>query len=97
SSVIAHDLKTPLGTITGYLELLRDDYGNKLNSEANDLIREVMGGSARIVLHEVLADSKAVIDQKGAEIESGQLPTIHGDKSQMWQLFKNLIGNSMKF
>jgi len=37
------------------------------------------------------------IKEKNAVIESGKLPRVSGDESQMIQLFQNLISNSIKF
>jgi light-regulated signal transduction histidine kinase (bacteriophytochrome) len=37
------------------------------------------------------------IKESGASVESGDLPTIEADISQMTQLFQNLIGNALKF
>jgi signal transduction histidine kinase len=43
----------------------------------------------------------AVIDasvrETGAELSSGELPVVMGDRSQLVQLLLNLIGNSLKY
>lgn len=49
------------------------------------------------VLSEVVANLKAAIEECGATIESDELPTITGNKSELVQLFQNLISNAIKF
>ena len=39
----------------------------------------------------------ALIDENGAQIETGPMPTVSCDKQQMTQLFQNLIGNAIKY
>jgi PAS domain S-box-containing protein len=49
------------------------------------------------VTREVLSDLEARIEQLGAVVEVGPLPTLEADPMQMRQLLQNLIGNAMKF
>jgi signal transduction histidine kinase len=51
----------------------------------------------RAVLAQTLAGLGAAIRESGAEITQGELPTVHGDESQLVQLFQNLIGNARKY
>ena len=51
---------------------------------------------ARIV-REVLSDLEVRVEQTGASIEVGFLPTIEADPLQMRQLFQNLLSNALKF
>ncbi|GAB4044326.1 hypothetical protein GCM10028810_10190 [Spirosoma litoris] len=37
------------------------------------------------------------IQQTGAQIQVGSLPTLPGDASQLGQLFQNLLSNALKF
>jgi PAS domain S-box-containing protein len=50
-----------------------------------------------VVVQNAMGDLELVISQKGAIIESDNLPTIDAIPSQMSQLFVNLISNSLKF
>ncbi|MVT08489.1 sensor histidine kinase [Chitinophaga tropicalis] len=49
------------------------------------------------VLKSVLQEYDLLIEQKNAVVKCGQLPAIMGIRSQLEQLFRNLIGNSLKF
>jgi signal transduction histidine kinase len=48
-------------------------------------------------LKQALANLQSAIEECGAGISSGQLPTVLGDEVQLVQLFQNLIGNAIKF
>ena len=37
------------------------------------------------------------IEETGARIEAGELPTVHGDESLLRSLFQNLLANSLRF
>jgi light-regulated signal transduction histidine kinase (bacteriophytochrome) len=49
------------------------------------------------VLRQVLADLGPRIRECGAEIALEPLPALHGDASQLGQLFQNLLGNALKY
>jgi signal transduction histidine kinase len=46
---------------------------------------------------EVVTDLEARITELDAVVEVGELPTIAADRTQMRQLFQNLISNALKF
>ena len=48
-------------------------------------------------LREVMSDLEATIEETGATIEAGELPTIEADALQMRQLLQNLLSNALKF
>ena len=49
------------------------------------------------VVSRVLSDLEVTIHSKNARVEVGKLPLIQGRKSQLGQLFQNLISNAVKF
>ena len=124
ASVASHDLQEPLRTVTGFVELLRQKYGNRLDAEAdqfidfavdgakqmqtliNDLLaysrvgtrgRELTPTDAGAALRQALGNLDASIQETGAEITRGEMPTVRADHTQLVQLFQNLIGNALKF
>jgi hypothetical protein len=40
---------------------------------------------------------EVAIEESGAEVTQGRLPTVLGDRSQLVQLLQNLIGNAIKY
>jgi len=46
---------------------------------------------------QVLRDLAAAIEEAGATIEVGDLPTVTADRSQLRQLFQNLVENALKY
>ena len=53
--VQSHDLKSPLFVIQGFIELLLDDYADKLDEEGQDFLRRIRGSSDQMkkVLEEI--------------------------------------------
>ena len=49
------------------------------------------------VLDQALEDLAGPITDKGADVVSGPLPAVRGDRGQLCQLFQNLVGNAIKF
>lgn len=49
------------------------------------------------VIESVLDDLEIAIDEKSAQISVSEMPIIRGDKTQLEQLFLNLISNALKF
>jgi PAS domain S-box-containing protein len=43
------------------------------------------------------ANLQAAIDEVGASVVAGELPTVLADRTQLVQVFQNLIGNALKF
>jgi PAS domain S-box-containing protein len=49
------------------------------------------------LLRGVLDDLKAALDEAGASVTHGPLPTLPGDEAQLAQLLRNLLDNAVKF
>ena len=49
------------------------------------------------VLEEVRADLRFPIEDTGARVDGGPLPTVRADPAQMTRLMANLVGNALKF
>jgi light-regulated signal transduction histidine kinase (bacteriophytochrome) len=52
---------------------------------------------AGAALRQAMDNLSASIQEVGAEVTHGQLPTVKADPSQLPQLFQNLLGNAIKF
>jgi GAF domain-containing protein len=82
------------------------DGAKRMQTLINDLLAysRVESRSAPFIatdLAEVFADTDALlrtsIEDARGEVACGELPTVNGDRSQLSQLFQNLIGNSIKY
>jgi PAS domain S-box-containing protein len=49
------------------------------------------------LLRDVLANLEVAIQESGATVTCESLPTVMADRTQMLQMFQNLIGNAIKF
>lgn len=49
------------------------------------------------VLEEVLASLQLVIEENGGQVAYDGLPAVLGDRTQIYQVFQNLIGNAFKY
>ena len=49
------------------------------------------------VFDTVLSDLSVALEEAEGEVEIAEVPTIEADRTQMDQLFRNLIGNGLKF
>ncbi|MEP6738142.1 MAG: PAS domain-containing protein [Chryseolinea sp.] len=83
---------------------------NKSSSRMHTLIRDVLNYSQLVkenqifqevnldeVVESIIAEYDLLIEQKGAVITITDLPTIQAIPLQMSQLFRNIIGNALKF
>ncbi|MET9336883.1 ATP-binding protein [Nonomuraea sp. NPDC003804] len=52
---------------------------------------------AALPLADALANLAAQIEEAGAEVTCAGLPEVTGNRSQLTQLFQNLVGNAVKF
>jgi PAS domain S-box-containing protein len=63
---VSHDMRTPLGVIIGYAEMLADGYYGNVSKEQKNVLREIVGSSDRLLVF-----IENLIGQ--AQIESGRL------------------------
>jgi two-component system sensor histidine kinase/response regulator len=66
---------------------------SRLNSQGRK--PEPLAGDS--VLEEALSGLQVFIGENGAEITSDPLPTVVADRSQLRQVFQNLVSNAIKF
>ena len=59
--------------------------------------KEINNIDCNIILTEVLADLHTAINESGTKITAGPLPVVLGYRTELKQLFQNLISNSIKF
>ncbi len=64
---------------------LSSDTSVSENADLNDVVDTVIG------------EMEILIESRSAAVRADKLPTINASRSQMGQLFQNLIGNSIKF
>ena len=123
--VASHDLKTPLRSISGFVQLLERNYADKLDQKGLHLIQRTGAAAQRLelltedllayarvssdvrpslpvdcqqVADELLCLLEAAISDSGGVVEVvGALPVVMGDRTQLLQLFLNLVGNGLKY
>ena len=80
----AHRLSDLVKALRAYSEVNRENYDFKTAD---------LGG----VVREVLSDLEAAIQESGAQVKVETLPAIEADRPRIRRLFKNLIGNAIKY
>lgn len=60
SYTVSHDLRAPLRAMNGYSQILQEDYGDKLDEEANELLRDISANAKRMgtLIDDLLAFSR---------------------------------------
>jgi PAS domain S-box-containing protein len=122
--VASHDLKTPLRSIDGFLQMLQKNHADQLDDKAGMLIQRTLNAASRlgqltddllsyarvnsevrpftlIDCTEVASDAISLLDSVIAETQAvvtiDPLPGVMGDRTQLIQLFMNLVGNGIKY
>ncbi|HQS89781.1 ATP-binding protein [Polaromonas sp.] len=122
--VASHDLKTPLRSMGGFMQILERNYADKLDEKAQSLIRRTSAAVHRLehltedllsyarlnsevrpfapvncadMVQEVVHLLDAALRQSGAQVTMDDLPEVMGDRTQLVQLFLNLVGNGIKY
>ncbi len=123
--MVSHDLKAPIVTLRGMLEIVKEQFAHKEISEIaqptehmekaikrlENLVdgvlelarvsttdRELSPVDLDVVITEVLDDYSWQIENAAATITvDGVLPWVFGNKTQLYQIFGNLVGNALKY
>ncbi len=66
-------------------------------SRAGKEKRRTSSADLKPVLDQVLLNLRGTMEKLGARVESGDLPAVHADSTELSQLFQNLIANSLKY
>jgi PAS domain S-box-containing protein len=59
--------------------------------------RNVRPTSLQLVLDQVLLNFRNSMDESGARVQSGELPEVYADPTELAQLLQNLLSNSLKY
>lgn len=82
------------------------DGAKRMQTLINDLLslsrvgtrgKPLVSTSGQEVFAEAIANLQIAIEESGASITREALPQVKGDRTQLVQLFQNLIGNAIKF
>ena len=82
------------------------DGANRMQTLINDLLtysrvgtrgQQLVPTDTGDVFEAAWANLRRAIEESGAEVTSSELPTVTGDKTQLVQLFQNLMANAIKF
>ncbi len=89
ASVVSHDLRTPLQTVGGYAELLRERYGTTLDPKAAEMLGQVLGGVQR--MEALIADLL-----KLAKVGHGELVAQPVDLGQVLERVRNDFASELE-
>jgi light-regulated signal transduction histidine kinase (bacteriophytochrome) len=66
ASVVAHDLRSPLLTVSGYCQLLSEEYGDRLDANAHDYLGQVVAAAGRMnrLIEDILEYSRVGRSQR---------------------------------
>lgn len=92
------------GSADLYLKFMTDS-AFRMTSLIDDLLKistinksvEKESIDLNILVENVLIDINSLVKEKGAQITFGVLPIIESSKTQIYQIFQNLISNAIKY
>jgi PAS domain S-box-containing protein len=82
------------------------DGAQRMQTLINDLLtysrvgtkgKDFAPADAAVAVRQALANLQILVEETGARINCGPLPTVIADSSQLAQLFQNLLGNALKY
>jgi PAS domain S-box-containing protein len=82
------------------------DGAQRMQALVNDLLaysrvgtrgKELVTADSESILDDALANLKSIIEETCATITRAPLPTIQADRTQLCQVFQNLVSNALKF
>ena len=121
--IASHDLKEPIRSIRGFIQALKEDYGEQLDADGQQYISFIEKAGARMsnlidgllrysrlgrasnptkvdlmsILKGIKKDLEALTAENSAQIIAQNMPEITCMKTEIRQLFQNLIHNAIKF
>jgi|GEM_PF-974390 len=82
-------------TAAARMKLLVDDLLEYSHVNRGEKEQEEVDLNRKIKL--ILTDLELLIDEKGATIDTGELPVVKGHRRQLQQIFHNLVSNALKY
>ena len=82
----AHDLKTPLAILNGYVELLRSEKLGSLNDRQRDVLRDMHSSGQRLqqFIHDFLSYSALETGEMKTRYETGDLNVCLSEVCRLW-------------
>ncbi|MFB6137614.1 MAG: sensor histidine kinase [Halobacteriaceae archaeon] len=112
AGMVAHDLRNPLGTAMGRVELAREEVDSEHLDRAEDALSRmesiveetlVLARAGSAVGEPEPVDLAAVVEASWATVETGQatlevdpLPVVSGDPDRLRHVFENLFRNAVE-
>lgn len=82
----AHDLKTPLAIVSGYVEVLRGEKLGPLNERQREVLRDMAAGCQRLhaFIHDFLAYSALETGELRLHLEDGDINACLSEVCSLW-------------